>query len=71
MVGNKANAAAVLKYTHRVPNLELEAKIQPITSTIMRTDGRCAMRRSEPSGILRGLGAHRATPCANSLALPC
>mmetsp|Transcript_111444 Transcript_111444/g.322204 ORF Transcript_111444/g.322204 Transcript_111444/m.322204 type:complete len:1102 (+) Transcript_111444:1-3306(+) len=36
LVGNKANADAVWKYNRRVPNLILDAKIQPITSTIMR-----------------------------------
>lgn len=34
--GAPANGKAVAKYMRRVPNLILEAKIQPITSTIMR-----------------------------------
>jgi activating signal cointegrator complex subunit 3 len=36
ITGAKANADAVAKYLRRVPALELNAKIQPITSTIMR-----------------------------------
>jgi len=36
ITGAKANGQAVAKYMRRVPNLELSAKIQPITSTIMR-----------------------------------
>jgi len=36
ITGAKQNGMAVGKYMRRVPNLELEAKIQPITSTIMR-----------------------------------
>lgn len=36
ITGAKQNALAVEKYKRRVPNLKLRAKIQPITSTIMR-----------------------------------
>jgi len=36
ITGTRAWGDAVQKYTRRVPNFELEAKIQPITSTIMR-----------------------------------
>merc|ERR1719482_2713323 len=36
ITGSKGTAVAVQKYIRRVPNLELKANIQPITSTIMR-----------------------------------
>merc|ERR1719191_1302436 len=36
VTGAKSWAQAVMKYMRRVPLLELDAKIQPITSTIMR-----------------------------------
>jgi len=36
ITGARANGSAVAKYLRRVPNLKLDAKIQPITSSIMR-----------------------------------
>eukprot|EP00927_Polykrikos_kofoidii_P084346 TRINITY_DN8859_c2_g1_i1.p1 TRINITY_DN8859_c2_g1~~TRINITY_DN8859_c2_g1_i1.p1 ORF type:complete len:2277 (+),score=381.93 TRINITY_DN8859_c2_g1_i1:118-6948(+) len=36
ITGSKANGSAVHMYMRRVPNLKLDVKIQPITSTIMR-----------------------------------